>query len=249
MQEVQSQDIDNGRKTEHCMVCGAPLQYHKNSVDVSCSYCKRVEQGHITCRNGHYICDQCHNHDAIQVIEDIISTTDSVNPNEIAELAMGFTGLPMLGCQHAYIAGGALMAALKNQGTANISNDDIKEVFHRTRKQAHGGYCGLSGVCGIAPAIGACFSVLSGAKCGTDNEQRITMEAVSRVTRAITDLTGPSCCKAYVRASLGVAVEFLQENFSISLPMGNIPLCQHSSKHPHGCRQMKCPYFQSQETT
>ena len=139
------------------------------------------------------------------------------------------------------------MVALKNQGTTNITNDDIKEVFERTRKQAHGGYCGLSGVCGIAPAIGACFSVLTGAKCGADNEQRVTMEAVSRVTRIITDLTGPSCCKAYVRASLKVAVEFLKENFSISLLQGNMPPCQYSSKHPHGCRQKKCPYFQAKE--
>ncbi len=206
-----------------------------------------MEQGHITCRNDHYICEQCHNYDAMQVIEDIVFTTDSVDPNEIAELAMSFTGLPMLGCQHAYIAGGALMAALKNKGTANITNEHIKEVFERTRRQAHGGYCGLSGVCGIAPAIGACFSVLTGAKCGTDDEQRVTMEAVSRVTRIITDLTGPSCCKAYVRASLKVAVEFLKENFAISLMLGNVPPCQYSSKHPHGCRQKKCPYFQSMD--
>jgi hypothetical protein len=85
------------------------------------------------------------------------------------------------------------MAALKNEGSKGITNEEIKEVFQRTEKQAHGGYCGLSGVCGIAPAIGACFAVLMGSKCGKNEEQRITMEAVTRVTRAITDLTGPSC--------------------------------------------------------
>lgn len=225
------------------MVCGETLQYHANSVPVSCSYCKREEQCHITCINGHYVCEQCHNHDAMQLIEDIIFTTDSANPNEIAELAMSFAGLPMLGCQHAYIAGGALMAAIKNEGTVTVTNDDIKEIFDRTRKQAHGGYCGLTGVCGIAPAIGACFSMLTGAKCGSDSEQRNTMEAVSRVTRVITDLTGPSCCKAYVRASLAVAEEFAQEIFALNLPKALEVSCRYSAKHPHVCRQKKCPFF------
>jgi len=237
-------DLKSKRQTEHCMVCGEVLQYQDKSTEVSCSYCKRSDSGHIVCPNGHYICEQCHNQDAMRVIEDIIFTTKSIDPNEIAELAFSFSGLPMLGCQHAYIAGGAFMAALKNKGTAHVTNDDIKEVFKRTRKQAHGGYCGLSGVCGIVPALGACISVLTGAQCGKGSEQRTTMEAVTRVTRVITDLTGPSCCKAYVRASLKAAVEFLDEHFAISLPSRGESACQFSPKHPHGCREMKCPYFE-----
>lgn len=231
------------RQTEHCMVCGENLRYHAKATEVSCSYCKRPEAGHIVCPNGHYICEQCHNHEAMRVIEEIMFGATSTDPIEIAELAFGFPGLPMLGCQHAYIAGGALMAATKNEGTAKVTNDDIREVFKRTRKQAHGGYCGLSGVCGIVPALGACISVLTGAQCGKDREQRLTMEAVTQVTRAITDLTGPSCCKAYGRAALKVMVEFLGENLAISLQSRDEPACGFSSKHPHGCRERACPYF------
>lgn len=180
----------------------------------------------------------------MEVIENIIYNAESSNPFEIAELAMGFSGLPMLGCQHAYIAGGALMAAIKNKGDRDITNEDIKEVFKRTGKQAHGGYCGLSGVCGIAPAIGACFAILTGSKCGKDEEQRTTMEAVTRVSRAITGLTGPSCCKAYVRSSLEIAVDYLRESPGIDLPLPVRTIaCNHSLKHPHGCRETKCPYF------
>ncbi len=225
------------------MVCGEVLRYLDKSTDVSCTYCKRSDSGHIVCPNGHYICEQCHNQDAMRVIEDIMFTTESIDPNEIAELAFGFPGLPMLGCQHAYIAGGALMAALKNEGTVHVTNGDIKEVFKRTRKQAHGGYCGLSGVCGIVPAIGACFALLTGSKCGTDKEQRTTMEVVSRVTRAITEITGPSCCKAYVRTALKVAVDFLRGNLEVKLPSRGDTVCRYSSRHPHGCRGSRCPYF------
>ncbi len=227
------------------MVCGEKLQYLETSRSLKCLYCGKEEEGHITCPKGHYICEHCHNQDAMRMIEDVAFSTKSQNPVEIAELMLSFPGLPMLGCHHAYIAGGALMAVIKNSGTRKITNDDIKEVFKRTKRQAHGGYCGLTGVCGIAPAIGAVFAVLTGSKCGTDREQRITMEAVTRVTRAITELTGPSCCKAYVKSSLEVATESLRESLGIELPTQRVSACLHSEKHPHGCREMKCPYFGS----
>lgn len=231
------------KNTEHCMVCGAPLEYLEQPQDLTCIYCGKADQGYIRCPQGHYICDTCHNRDTMRIIEDIAFSTKSRNPFEISELMMSYPGLPMLGCQHAYIAGGALMAAIKNEGLKGITNEEIKEVFKRTRKQAHGGYCGLTGVCGVAPAIGACFSILTGSKCGTDKEQRITMEAVTRVSRAITELTGPSCCKAYVRTSLDKAAEYLRESLGIELPMTDSVVCNYSLKHPHGCRDTRCPYF------
>ncbi len=229
------------------MVCATPLTYYDSAEELKCIYCGRVEQGHISCPEGHYICDVCHNQDSMRVIEDVVFSTTLRNPFEIAEVAMSFPGLPMLGCQHAYIAGGALMAAIRNSGLERITNEEIKEVFTRTRKQAHGGYCGLTGVCGIAPAIGACFAVLTGSKCGKDEEQRVTMEAATRGTRAITELTGPSCCKAYVRTSMDKAVEYLRESLGITLPSTQSIICNHSPKHPHRCREARCPYFRGIE--
>lgn len=232
------------KQTEHCMVCGKELAYHDKAQELKCMYCGKMEQGHIVCPRGHYICDSCHNRDAMKMIEEIAHTAKSKDPVEIADLMMNHPGLPMLGCQHAFIAGGSLMAAIKNEGTRKISRDDIEEVFKRTEKQAHGGYCGLTGTCGIAPAIGACFSVLTGSKCGTDEAQRITMEAVTRVSRTITDLTGPSCCKAYVWSALDVATGYLRERLGITLPQsGQKSVCSYTNKHPHGCREEKCPYF------
>ncbi len=225
------------------MVCSAPLMYLDQAEDLTCAYCRKVESGHIKCPHGHYICDVCHNRDAVRIIEDVAISAQSKDPFGISELMMSYPGLPMLGCQHAYIAGGALMAALKNKGTEGIGKEAIKEVFSRTERQAHGGYCGLTGVCGIAPAIGACFAVLTGSKCGKDEEQKITMEAATRVAGAITSLTGPSCCKAYVRTSLDVAVNYLKEGLGIELPKGETSACKYSPKHPHGCRTSRCPYF------
>ncbi len=181
------------------------------------------------------------------MIEQTACATELKSPQEIAELMMHHSGLPMLGCEHAFIAAGAMMAALRNSpyGKGKLSNGDIREAFERTSKQAVAGYCGLTGVCGIAPAIGACFSIFLGARCGTDSEQKITMEAVVRVSQAIADLTGPSCCKAYVRTALTEAVATFGERLGIIFQgTERTIICRHAEKHPHGCREEKCPYFQ-----
>jgi hypothetical protein len=224
------------------MICGESLAYADVSGQFECSFCGKTGIGHVSCPRGHFICDPCHNRDAMQMIESVIFSTRSADSFAVAELAMSFPGLPMLGCQHAFIAGGALMAALKNEGSLGITDGDIRECFDRTEKQAHGGYCGLTGVCGIAPALGAVFSVLTGSKCGTDKEQHVTMEAVIRVSRAIASLPGPSCCKAYVRAALEESIEYLRESLGVELPRGVKSNCTYVEKHPHGCIRERCRY-------
>ncbi len=232
---------------ENCMVCGSRLDYRKKSGEMTCAYCGRVEQGHITCPDGHFICEACHGRDAMQAIENLAFSAGSPDPLEIAEFMMSIPNLPMLGCQHAFIAAGSFMAGLKNVLEGRITDEDIREVFNRTEKQAVSGYCGLTGVCGIAPAIGACFSVFLGSRCGSDSEQKITMEAVTRAATAMMELTGPSCCKAYVRSSLLSAVELFEEKFGIVLPVGNpAVICKQVVRHPHGCRGDRCPYYKAE---
>lgn len=226
------------------MVCGEPLQYLQAAEDLTCSACGTQWQGHVKCPQGHVLCDACHGAEARKLIEGITLSDGSPDPMEIAERMMAHPALPMLSCDHAYIVAGALLAALRNSPYGKIGEQDVPEVFRRIGKQAHGGYCGLTGVCGVAPAVGAVFSVFLSARCGSDREQRIVMDAVGRVTRAIADLTGPSCCKAYVRAAVPVAVAVLAENLGIVLPVRDAsPACEHAERHPHGCREQRCPYY------
>ena len=233
------------KNTENCMVCGSKLDYLKIAEGLICTYCGNELTGHVKCPKGHFMCDACHGKKIPTVIEEFAITTKSPDPVAIAELMMTHPALPMLSCDHAYIAAGALMGALRNSPYGSkIGDAELREAFARTAKQAHGGYCGLTGVCGVAPAIGACFSIFLGARCGSDREQKIVMEAVTRVSRVITDLTGPSCCKAYTRAALAVAVDLFAEKFGVVLPVNNAAaVCDHSVKHPHGCREEKCPYY------
>jgi len=221
------------------------LEYFSAGRELICYHCGKKEVGNISCPNGHYICDECHGKDLFDTIQGYIMTTSSQNPFEIAENLMGYDKVPMLGCENAWIAAGALMAALKNEGTISITNEQIREALNRTRRQAIGGYCGLTGVCGIAPAIGACFSVILGAACPKDQETAATMKVVGKIVNAIADQTGPCCCKNFVRTALNEAVKLAKENLHVSLASpGQAITCTHSARHPHGCRKAKCPYFE-----
>jgi hypothetical protein len=233
-------------RTEHCFVCGLELEYLDRTRDLTCSVCGSKEPGCIRCPQGHYVCERCHNKGLVSVIEDTALNVSSTNPLEIAEMLMALPELPMLGCQHAHVAAAALMVAVMNEGSHYVTHMDIEEVFRRTARQAIGGYCGLTGVCGILPALGACFSVLLGSKCGRDAEQRLTMKAVTEFSKAIAEQTGPSCCKAYVRASLSAAIPLLKRHAGVSVPGKDTVIeCRQSQRHPHGCRKARCPYYRS----
>ncbi|MEL7564755.1 MAG: DUF5714 domain-containing protein [Dehalobacterium sp.] len=198
----------------------------------------------ICCPNGHYVCDICHGKDVFEMIRNYLMSNSSQNPFKIAATLMSYHNVPMLGCENAWIAAGAFVTALKNQDISIITNDQIGEVLNRTRRQAIGGYCGLTGVCGIVPAIGACFSVILEAACPKDEETAKTMKIVGKVVNAIADQTGPCCCKNFVWTSLRVAIDSAKEVLNVSLPgPGEEIFCIYSDRHPHGCRKEKCPYF------
>ncbi|MGF7186907.1 hypothetical protein GGQ84_003043 [Desulfitispora alkaliphila] len=222
------------------------MEYLSTGKELRCYQCGKKEIGNICCSNGHYICDECHGKELYNTIQNYIMATQSQNPFEIAEDLMGYSNVPMLGCENAWIAAGAFMASLKNQGSIPITNDQISEVLNRTRKQAIGGYCGLTGVCGIVPAMGACFSVILGALCSKGQETATTMKVVGKIVNAIADQTGPCCCKNFVRTALSEAVKSAKEELKVTLPLPSQALvCSHSKRHPHGCRKAKCPYFKT----
>jgi hypothetical protein len=232
-------------KKKNCTICGAALDELKAAQNLVCTYCRTASAGRIRCAEGHFVCDACHNRETMEMIEAIVFSTSEKDPIRIAELIMAHPALPVQGCAHAFIAAGALLAALRNSPYARISDQDFREAFDRTAKQAVDGYCGLTGVCGIAPAVGACFSIFLGADAASDREQKMIMEAVITISTAIARLSGPSCCKAYVRTALSTAVDLFSERFGIVLPVSNAEIvCRHHDRHPH-CREESCPYYRT----
>ena len=172
----------------------------------------------------------------------LLHASQATSPQELAEELLAHPQLPMLGCEHALIAAGSLMTALKNRGDLGVTERHVAETLQRTERQAISAYCGLTGVCGVVPALGACYSVLVGAQCGKGAETRATMELASRLGSVTAEEAEPGCCKAFVRSCLAETETFLQERLGIPASGAKIITCRDTDRHPHGCRGPVCDY-------
>lgn len=226
------------------MVCGAKLEYFTNETELKCYYCGNQYEGYVNCPNRHAICEKCHNRPAIEITKSICDAANTINPISIFNSILDSKNITMLGCHHAFMVAGALITAINNAGKINLTEEQRDELFSRISNQAISGYCGLTGLCGIAPAVGACFSLILGAKCGSDNEQRFVMDIVAEICKEIANLTGPSCCKAYSWSAIEVGARAANDVLNIKLELDKNKIdCIYSKNHPHGCRHEKCPYF------
>lgn len=237
--------IENSHNAD-CFICGSKLEYLQSSEELTCFYCGKKEKTNIVCSNDkpHYVCDDCHNISSINYIKKFVTETDVENPFEIAFSIFENKDIPMLGCHHCYILTGSVLASLKNKRLFNIDDEDIEESFFRLSKQAVGGYCGLSGLCGIVPACGVVYSILTGAVCGKDIEQKVTMGLTAAVSKAVYELTGPSCCKAYLLKALEIIISGIYNDFEEVIADKDFEIkCNYAELHPHGCRKEKCPYY------
>ena len=237
--------LDSNENFEaNCLICGNKLEYYEKEVSLKCFYCGKTFYGYVSCPNGHTVCEQCHNKPIIELTKKIYLSSKSINPFEIFNSILNSANITMLGCHHAFMVAGALIASIKNSGKIKISKENVDEIFNRIERQAISGFCGLTGVSGIEPAIGACFALIFGSKCGTDREQKITMDITSTISRAIFELTGPSCCRAYSWKALEIAKNFSKKYLNIKLEGADKNIrCTYFNIHPHGCRFEKCLYY------
>ena len=227
--------------TEACSVCGSSLEYLDRAVGAVCTLCGTAESGHVRCPEGHYLCEACHGRGVEALIRGTLLESKETVPTRLAEELLELPQLPMLGCEHALIAGGALMASLRNRGLG-VSQAHVDEVLVRSKRQAVGAYCGLTGVCGVVPALGACYSVLVGGQCGKGPETRGAMELVSRLAAVTAAEADPGCCKAFVRTALIATELYLEEKLGIAATEPVAAVCAPSDRHPHGCRGPLCSY-------
>jgi len=233
-----------GRQMQNCMVCGGRLDYLTAPVEMTCAYCGRVERGYIRCPGDHYVCEACHNKGLSAFIYDFARATELSDPLAIAQAMMAHPSLPMLSCAHAPIVAAALLAALRNSGRAEVTDDMIAEGVARTERQAISGYCGLTGVCGVPVAVGAAFSVVLGARCGLNEPTTLTMRAVGRAVDAVAEAMGPSCCRKFVGVALESAVGSAAEFLERELPLERRAfICVDGTRHPLGCHGQRCAYF------
>ena len=137
---------------EECLICGAPLKYLEHPIIMECSICHKSFESNVQCKNGHYVCDECHT-SGIDNIIGICMSEKSKNPIEVIEKLMSLNTCHMHGPEHHIMVGSSLITAYKNAGGEVEIEQALREMVRRG-KQVPGGACGNWGACGAGISTG-----------------------------------------------------------------------------------------------
>ncbi len=227
-------------QSEHCMVCGLPLEYREQGEDVTCGECGRRESSAILCTAGHYICDLCHSSRPLSRLTEVARQSSARAPEDILEELINLPNLPMHGPEHHALAGLALLLASERNGV-KLPEGFIAETIRRCM-QIPGGTCGYHGACGGAVSLGVAVSMITGATPVKGLARGMAQRATAMALLHCGD-DDARCCKRALRKTVATGREFFAEELGLELPRPRGPQsCHDISRNPE-CAREHCPYY------
>ena len=222
-----------------CVICGAPLTYADRDTEMTCALCQKQEPSKTVCRNGHYVCNECHTK-GIDAIVGLCMGESSKSPSYILRRLMALPFCHMHGPEHHVMVGAALLTAYRNAGGAIELSKALSEILARG-KQVPGGACGFWGACGAGISTGIFLSVITGATPLAKESWGLSNQMTAAALEAIGKVGGPRCCKRDSYLAITAAVAFVKERLSVTMELDEIR-CTHAAQN-NQCIGTRCPFF------
>jgi len=223
---------------DECLICGAPLTYLENEVQMECAFCHKKENSKTACENNHYVCSDCHTQ-GIDTIIGVCLNETSKNPIEILRKLMALPFCHMHGPEHHIMVGSALLTAYKNAGGEIDLHKALVEMQSRGKK-VPGGACGFWGACGAGISTGMFVSIVTGSTPLVNEAWGLSNLMTSQALEAIGKVGGPRCCKRDSYLAITEAVKFSKTQLGVEMKLGEIK-CIHS-KLNNQCIGARCPF-------
>ncbi len=223
---------------DECLICGAPLTYLENEVQMECALCHKKENSKTVCKNGHYVCNDCHT-DGADTIIGVCLVEKSKNPIEILRKLMALPFCHMHGPEHHIMVGSALLTAYKNAGGKIDLQKALIEMQSRGR-QVPGGACGFWGACGAGISAGMFVSIVTGSTPLGNEAWGLSNQMTAKSLEAIGKIGGPRCCKRDSYLAIIEAVKFSKTYLGVEMEIGEIK-CIHSELN-NQCIVERCPF-------
>ncbi len=221
-----------------CLVCGAPLTYLEKDELMECAVCHKKDSSKTICKNGHYVCNDCHTN-GIDALIGVCLAEDSKNPIEIVRKLMALPFCHMHGPEHHIIVGSALLTSYKNAGGEIELKKSLAEMQSRGKK-VPGGACGYWGACGAGISAGMFVSIVTDSTPLKNKEWGLSNQMTSNALGAIASLGGPRCCKRNSYTAIIQAVEFAKMHLGVDMELDKIK-CSHSNEN-NQCIKERCPF-------
>mgnify|MGYP000843817229 FL=1 len=226
---------------EECLICKASLEYLESDIVMECELCHKKENSKTRCVNNHYVCNECHTQGLDSIIG-LCMREESKNPIEIIEKIMSMSFCHMHGPEHHVMVGSALLTAYKNAGGDIDLNSALIEMMNRG-KCVPGGVCGFWGACGAGISSGIFISIISRSTPLTEEPFALSHKMTAKSLGKIGDVGGPRCCKRDSFLSIGSAVDFVKEHFSVEMEKTEI-VCRFNEQN-NQCIKNRCPFFRA----
>jgi hypothetical protein len=226
---------------DECLICGEKLEYLDRDTLMECVLCHRQESSKTRCKNGHYVCNECHMAGMDSIIALCLEET-STNPIAVLEKMMSKSFCHMHGPEHHVLVGAALLTAYNNclSDTAKLDLVELlPEVMSRGR-QVPGGACGYMGACGAAISTGIFMSVITRNTPLSTDTWRLCNLCTSRALEQVALNGGPRCCKRDSYLSILTTIDFVKENLGVEMEKSEV-VCTRSQIN-NQCIGKKCPF-------
>jgi hypothetical protein len=226
-----------------CLVCGDELMYSERFTSRICFYCGVTKESNASCREGHYVCDACHNGTANDLIERYCRASGAVSPLSMALTLMKNPAVKMHGPEHHFLVPAVLLASYYNSPDAE--KVDVAEKILQARNRAEdvkGGFCGFQGACGAAIGAGIFMSLVTGATPLSDRERKLSNMITAECLRVIAENGGARCCKRESFYAIITAVEFVRRELGVVLPVEMPGSCSFTDRNRE-CLRDRCGFY------
>ena len=117
-----------------CLICRGDIVYNANTEKLVCDICKEQSESNAKCINDHFICDSCHQSEAVDFIENYCVNTEKTNPMESVLEIMNNPKVKMHGPEHHFFVPAVILSAYYNlKGQHDLLKDKIKTAKERAK--------------------------------------------------------------------------------------------------------------------
>lgn len=177
-------------------------------------------------------------------IKEMCLASKTTNPTKLVTTIMNEDFIHIHGPEHHILDGACLLSAIFNAGLSFNLENALDEMIC-IGKQMPGATCEKWGICGSSASIGEALSIIYKTDpLSHDQYYKDHLNLTSKILNHIALIGGPRCCKRNAFIALQMAIDFVNETYSIQLTKSEIK-CTFSNKNQQ-CLHEACPFFQNE---
>ncbi len=227
---------------ETCILCGEDLQKLESRIERKCDFCGSVKPIAVECSNTHYICVDCMALSPTDYAYNVCLQYKGIDPIALAVDIMNSPVIRMHGAEHHFIVPAVLTTCMHNYLKSTESLKHKLDTIKRRADEETPHACSYDlGTCGAAIGTGVFMSAYLNRELRDEDEWSLSNTIVSQSLKRVADSGGPRCCKRDTYLALETAIEFIRDNFAISLPISTAK-CTFSLRN-RTCKHEDCQFY------